>query len=271
MNVKTKMNGVVVHNFLTANLGIRTLFGWLSGNTKSGAGRRPRFARLAVETLEAREVPAAFTFANGVFTINMAEVANRNIVVTTNNNGEIRLNGQVRPIDGAPNGVNALAVTQIVVNGSAQGDVINLAGVDNRKFGDLNGRVDIYGRGGNDTIYGTQFDDRIWAGAGNDKVVGGGGHDRIWGDAGHDTLWGDGSSNDWDWRGGNDRIDGGEGNDILHGNGGDDLLIGSGGKDTFWGGLGTDTVCVDGMDVKPDDGWDWAGIEIVRTGRPPRI
>ena len=70
--------------------------------------------------------------------------------------------------------------------------------------------------------------------------------------------------------GGNDRIDGGEGNDILHGNGGDDLLIGSGGRDTFWGGLGTDTAWVDGMDVVPR-WWPSVGIEIVKTGRPPRI
>ena len=228
---------------------------------------------LTLDVLETRETPAAYTFSGGVFTINMAEIANRSVTVGSSDAGVVKLNGQGnggtgRVVVGAPNGqLSAQHITQIVVNGSEQNDAINLAGVTAR-FNNLNGRVDIYGRGGNDTIYGTDFDDRIWAGAGNDKVVGGGGHDRIWGEAGNDAIWGDGSSNDWDWRGGNDRIDGGDGNDIMHGNGGDDLLIGSGGKDTFWGGLGSDTAWVDGMDVKPDHGWRWAGIEIVNTGRP---
>ena len=58
MKVYCERMNLIQRLFLIANLGIRTLFGWSNGNTKSGAGRRPQFVRLAVETLEARVVPA---------------------------------------------------------------------------------------------------------------------------------------------------------------------------------------------------------------------
>lgn len=237
--------------------------------------RDVRKTKLNLEALEGRDVPAAYAFANGVFTINLAEITDRSVTVDSTSTGVVALNGQGsggagRVVVGAPGGqLRAEAVTQIVVNGTDRDDSINLAGVDTREFRNLSGRVDITGGSGRDTIYGTAFDDRIRAGEDNDRVFGLGGNDRIWGDGGDDNLWGDGDSSRWDWLGGNDRIDGGSGNDYLFGCGGDDLLIGRDGNDYFDGGVGADVAWVDGLDRRLRYGW--RGVESVRTGTPPAV
>lgn len=264
---------------VTENLVTKTLAPWLAPfapKSKRRAHKIPSSA--SAEVLEVRVLlaAAAYTFSNGVFTINMEHVANRDVNVTYNG-VVVRINGQGtggpgRYVEGAPNGrLQPENVTRIVVNGSDFADRINLAGVDTRGFRNLNGQVEIRGGGGNDTIAGTQFDDRIFAGEGNDNVHGGGGNDRIWGEGGHDTLYGDGNSPGSERLGGNDSVDGGSGNDYLDGSGGNDLLIGGTGQDVFFGGSGTDVAWIDAQDRPPQHGWPWAGIETARTGSAPRI
>ncbi|MFO0841871.1 MAG: calcium-binding protein [Gemmataceae bacterium] len=232
-------------------------------------------ARPALEPLEYREVPAAYHFANGVFTIRMAEIANRAVSLDTRSDGVVVINsrasgGPNNYVVGAPNGrLHAGVVRRLVVHGSNQDDNIALSRVDTRAFNNLSGRVDIYGNGGRDTIDGTAFDDRIRGGEGNDRVFGLAGDDRIWGDGGHDDLYGDGNSSKWDRLGGHDRIDGGSGNDRLSGYGGNDVLVGRAGDDYFLGGVGADTAWIDGEDRRPRYGWP--GVEKVETGIPPLV
>jgi len=235
--------------------------------------RKTRSARPTLETLEGREVPAAFTFAAGILTINMAEVASRSVTIDASSPAQaVIINARASGsradnfVVGAANGrLMPQQVSRIVVNGSEQNDSVNLTGVDRRAFRNLDGNVLINGNGGNDTIRGTDFNDQIFAGGGDDRVFGMGGNDRILGGDGHDELWGDGSGSGWDTRGGNDVIDGGAGNDRLVGGGGNDTLVGGAGADTFEGNGGVDAIWIDAFDRRPSHGW--LG-EVVRFGTP---
>ena len=219
--------------------------------------------------LEDRCVPAAFVFGNGQLTINMNEIQDRRITLDADIKGNLLINGRVAGgstnfVEGAVLGKpNLLSITSIVVNGSGQKDTINFSKVDTQ-FNNLDGRVVIYGNGGDDNIQGTQFSDRIFAGSGNDVVFGLGGNDEIYGQDGNDTLWGDGNTGYWDRYGGNDKIDGGVGNDNLRGSGGKDILIGGVGKDTYSGGTGDDLAIIDSKDEIPKHGWANWGIEKVK-------
>jgi len=235
---------------------------------------------LRLTELEAREVPAAFTFVKGVFTINMADVAGHSVVVSSASNGVVVINGRgsggtnphgPRYVRGVVNGkLFAANVKQIVVNGSDFNDGINLSGVDTRAFRNLNGKVLINGGGGNDTIYGTVFADEIHGGGGNDRIIAGDGADRIFGDDGDDNIWGDGTASYWDAHGANDRINGGTGSDNLHGNGGSDLMVGGTGADLFYETTGlADAIWIDSEDYVPR--YAWNTIESVNTGTPPAI
>jgi len=222
----------------------------------------------SLNLLEDRCVPAAFTFSQGILTINMADIANRTVSVTANR-GNLRIQGGATGgsnnfVVGAPSGrLELLSITGIVVNGSAQKDDIRLAGVDTQ-FNNLSGRVFIFGNSGNDLIEGTQFNDRIEAGADNDNVKGNGGDDTIFGDGGNDDLWGDGNSSFWDRNGGDDTISGGSGDDKMWGRGGNDTFDGGSGSDTYDGGVGNDIAIIDSQDRVPQRGWLSVGIEFTR-------
>ena len=229
------------------------------------APRRARATALTLGILEAREVPAAYAFSAGTLTVNMAEVPNHILFkLEAFSSGVVRVNGAdtgsspANTVVGAPHGrLLSADVHKIVVNGSIYDDRIDLSGVDTRGFAGLNGKVEVYGNGGNDRIVGTAFGDQIHGGSGNDYIDGVGGDDRIWGDDGNDTLYGNQ---------GNDRIDGGAGDDYLNGGDDNDLLVGGAGKDLFDGGPGTDTVWVDAADLGR-----WYNAEVIRTGTPPQI
>lgn len=236
---------------------------------------------LGLTPLEGREVPAAFSFANGLLTVNMPEVATRSVNLDADRNGVVVINGWAngsRPdnrVVGAPGGVlRSQHITAVRVIGSEQSDAINLQGVaPDRGFNTLDGRVEVTGGGARDTIYGSAFNDVIRAGAGDDRVFGGWGNDRIDGGAGADHLYGDGNSGDSDARGGSDLIDGGSGDDYLNGGGGSDQLVGGAGADSFQdsGRVGWDIFWVDSSDHEPRRGWGWAGAEEARRSNPPRV
>lgn len=230
--------------------------------------------RPALDRLEAREVPAAYAFSNGTLTVNLAEVTGRSVALDAATPDLVLINGRASGgaanfVEGAVGGrLRADAVRQIVVNGSDQNDVINLAGVDARGFTRLTGQAVIYGGGGNDTINGTAGNDEIYAGGGHDRVFGLGGADRIWGQGGNDHLYGDGNSGERNTDG-DDRIDGGSGNDQLYGWGGNDLMVGRSGDDFFSGGGGYDVAYTDSADYQPRYGFP--GVEDTRWGTPPNI
>ncbi len=225
---------------------------------------------LCVTGLEARDTPAAlasFSAVTGQLTVTIDNtVSTGQAAFISEAGGQVFLNGRRVIANGTT--VASNRVHSIVVNGSAFDNAINLAGVSTKGFSGLDGRVTINGGGGNDTIYGSQFGDAIHAGIGNDRVFGGAGRDRIWGEAGNDNIWGDFSS---DVVGDADMIDGGSGDDTLRGGGGNDVLIGGTGKDTIFGGAGSDIAWIDAADFRFAHGWQWAGVEVTRTGTPPRI
>lgn len=224
-------------------------------NPTDTRSNKKQVARPRLERLEAREVPAAYSFANGVFTINVAEVPAR-LVQIDSAGGLVRVGGRVATtVAGTPTGrLAAQSVTRIVVNGSEQDDAVSLAGVNTQGFRNLSGQVTVFGNGGNDTITGSAFDDEIHGGEGTDRVFGIGGRDRIFGESGHDNLWGDGNSGSWERLGGSDVIEGGDGNDYLSGYGGDDVMRGGDGNDTLLGGGGNDQL------------WGNAGVDRVDGG-----
>jgi len=176
---------------------------------------------------------------------------------STKRGGNVYLNGQRVMFQGGQLAANS--VRSIVVNGSDHANNIDLSAVRAETFRNFSGGSTINGGSGTDTIRGTQFNDVINGGADGDRIFGGYGRDTIRGEGGDDNISGDGSS---DSLGDADSIDGGMGSDTIYGGGGDDLIVGGGGRDTVW---------IDAADYRYAHGWDWAGIELTRTGNPPRI
>jgi Ca2+-binding RTX toxin-like protein len=233
---------------------------------------QPRGVPLRVESLDAREVPAALSFGGGILTVNMGEVApdrgTRTMRLGADTSTGLLTRSGNLPVRGTPNG--QLVVRNIVgirVNGSSGNDVIDLSGVKSGPFGRLDGRIDIFGKAGDDAIAGSMFDDNIEAGANDDRVKGLGGSDRIVGEGGRDTIHGDG---DGEARtDGNDRIDGGADDDTLQGGGGNDVVVGGPGVDDIAkGGSGHDVAWFDAADIRPVYGWMNRGFEEARSGRP---
>ena len=228
-------------------------------------------AQLSLNELESREVPAAlasFNPASGLLTVNIDNVVSTGQQASIGEaGGKVYLNGQRVMSQGVQLATNS--VRAIVVNGSTFDNNIDLSAISSRSFTGLDGRVTVNAGNGNDTIRGTQFNDVINGGEGNDRIFGGFGRDTIRGEGGDDNIWGDGNSSNS--LGDDDRIDGGSGSDTIYGGGGNDLIVGGAGRDFLYGGGGRDTAYIDAADYRFAHGWDWAGIELTRTGTPPRI
>jgi len=118
--------------------------------------------------------------------------------------------------------------------------LIGSAGNDVLDGGDGNDRL--YGRGGADTLSGSGGDDVLRAGAGNDLASGGTGNDLILGGRGHDSLAGGDGNDIILGQSGNDSLQGDDGNDRIGGQNGDDVLFGGNGNDLLDGGSGSDTI-----------------------------
>lgn len=119
------------------------------------------------------------------------------------------------------------------IDGTAQGDVINVGA-------------------GDDYVWGSDGADTIGAGDGDDEVVGGSGADTITGGAGSDQLFGDFATDlaIFSTDGGADSINGGAGSD---------LIIGGAGNDTITGGDDSDFVV---FTWSSDDSVNWNDILI---------
>lgn len=125
-------------------------------------------SHLNLTELETREVPAAFAFYKGVLTVKLAQIATHQVSLGTNSVGTLIING--RQSGGTGNFVSGIAtgklatsrVAEIRIVGSDFNDVVDLTGVTTQGFRNLNGRVAIDGRGGNDTIRGSSTRARVW-------------------------------------------------------------------------------------------------------------
>jgi len=116
---------------------------------------------------------------------------------------------------------------------------------------DVEDKLIIDGRSGDDWIIGYKYGDEIKGGSGNDYIEGGDGADYIYGETGHDKIYGQDGWDRIEGGPGNDEIFGDKGNDTLSGdddndliNGGDDtdIIKGGAGNDRLFGGEGTDYI-----------------------------
>jgi hypothetical protein len=237
--------------------------------------RRPQRqpARLAVEALEERAVPALFSLYTGAIT-NLAPVlslAAQTPAVSTSPVTSVSqtasLNAvvqaltpvQLDPTTGIIN-INAwgdqnyCTITysgannsQVTVNLNGQSTTFNLSAGNSLAEGNFSAAVLIplvwgihYNGGGNDYFANnTDVPCTVYGGAGSDTLLGGGGDDVIYGGSGTNII---------DGRGGNDALFGGGGNSIIRaGTGGgldtslshtgqSTLYGGGGGSDDLWGG-----------------------------------
>lgn len=118
--------------------------------------------------------------------------------------------------------------------------ILSIDGVSQTFARALFSRIEIDGKGGNDSIDASAAPTsvRIDAGAGNDSVLGGAYADVLLGNAGNDTIFGGGGA---------DILRGGDGNDYLNGGPGADQIFGELGNDQIFT-LDKVTDSIDGGD-----------------------
>jgi len=117
------------------------------------------------------------------------------------------------------------------VDGTADGDLIDMSYVDPDGDRLTDGPDFIFAYGGNDTIIAGPGDNTVFAGAGDDLVYAGPGNDTLNGEEGDDTLIGGAGDN---------KLVGGQGNDLLIAGGGNNLMIGDENAGGDRGGLSPD-------------------------------
>jgi hypothetical protein len=188
---------------------LATILSWF-GNTP----RRPaRKARLSVEGLEERRVPAGLSAnleAGGI--LHVVGTDNADTIRVHNTSKGISVEGVfiVKPGETTTQSIGGLQVTtssisavrylaesevkRIVVDGRGGGDVIDLRSIAYADSRRINIRATIDGGSGDDYIWGTNAGDTIESGGGDDRVWGMGGADFIYVTAGRDRVVGGGGN-----------------------------------------------------------------------------
>jgi Ca2+-binding RTX toxin-like protein len=197
-----------------------------TAKTKLPAGRRANRFALAIEPLDARNVPAVFaTFTGGTLAVLGDHLGNA-IDVSRDAAGTILVNGGAVAVRG---GTPTVANTALI-------RVFGQAGDDTITLNEANGampKANLFGGSGNDTLTGGSGNDQLFGQAGGDTLLGKGGADFLFGGAGNDVLTG-GT--------GNDQVFGQAGNDRMIWNPGDGSAVNE-------GGAGVDTVEMNGGNV----------------------
>jgi hypothetical protein len=167
-----------------------------------------RSARLGVEALESREVPAI---------VNVTNTPSFTLIEADDSGSRVRIE---RPTSTSP-----LIITDRATGGKWQfanseighnhvlfvgGDGFDWVIADGARI-----RATMHGKGGNDVLRGGAYSDSLNGGPGNDILFGFGGTDQIYGNQGNDTIFG-GSSND--------ALFGNSSVDVLYGEAGHDFL-----------------------------------------------
>lgn len=173
----------------------------------------------------------------------------------------------------APAGQVYVSNGDLIVNGTAGNDSIQVNGSDANVLVSINGvsfgfsgvtgqvrvfagegndNVDVdpscsiyvilRGGGGNDTLSGGSGSDLLDGGLGDDSLVAVTGHDILLGGSGNDTLRAGDGADLLNGGTGNDSLTAAAGNDVLHGGDGDDTLRGGRGRDTLLGNVGDDSL-----------------------------
>jgi Ca2+-binding RTX toxin-like protein len=230
-------------------------------------------ARLGLETLDAREVPATLTTTN--LTANIDPVDFTPVFDTSTLFGSIKQDGRgggYRVIINESNGNAVVTLQQLSLTGAVLHTQTASFDLDLGKkfFVDLGNGNDVFmnnapvfnsviggegadimtasdgfntwsGNGGNDSMFATSGVN-VWnGGAGNDIMNGGNLNDVIDGGDGNDSISGGDGVDILSGVAGGDFISGGAGADYINGNEGDDTIDGGRGVDIVIGGLGNDT------------------------------
>lgn len=111
--------------------------------------------------------------------------------------------------------------------------------------------VEAYGGDGNDQLFGNLAASSLYGGNGNDLLVGGAGAESLDGGTGQDTIQGNDGNDTLVGGGSNTLLDGGAGNDrltfttgfgVMVGGTGNDTLVSAAGRDVLIGGAGQDVI-----------------------------
>jgi Ca2+-binding RTX toxin-like protein len=230
--------------------------------------RSGRQARLGLETLEGRAVPATVTHPLPY------QPPSTDLVINGTSNADyvtITPGADVAHFVATVNGVSTTYSTlnykRIVANlGDGNDTFVNNTGVpcvvhggngDDTIIGGSGNDV-LYGDAGNDYLAGNDGDDVLYAGTGagvgdayndpmhgdpdtglsyfHNSMEGGNGNDKMYGAEGPDVMIGGDGNDEMYGYGGNDVMFGGEGNDTMAGGDGFDVIVGQGGNDVLWGG-----------------------------------
>jgi len=271
------------------------MFALLSRLLNRKSSPSSRHARLGVESLEGRVVPAfvlgnmATIDASGILVISSTDAHDQ--VSVQSLNGVYSVYGRTVLDDGTEiawrtSRFNASDVTgkTVFFNGGLGNDAFtnltstlrtiaiggdgddrltgsgNIDSLDGGNGFDIligNGGADFLSGGlGNDTLRGDAGNDILQGGDGDDTLLGGDGDDTLSGDAGNDILRGELGNDTLFGLAGNDQLWGSDGNDILSGGDGNDFLSGDWGNDSLHGGLGFDQLYGGGDNDFLDGGAD---------------
>jgi len=229
---------------------------------------RPKTLALQLNTLEARDVPAA-SLTSG--TLNLIGTSGNDSFQVVENGGQLVVVGQKIAVNGKlvasvnmtfvkaiytnlGSGNDFVDITDIPINLTAIGGTGNDYVAGGSKVNSVYGREGddtiiggdaadkLYGEIGDDSIFGGLGKDLLSGGAGDDELDGGDADDKINGDAGDDSILGGAGVDKIDGGADNDSIDGGDDNDSILGSAGDDLIEGGEGNDRLYGGAGSDEI-----------------------------
>lgn len=209
-----------------------SLLSRIFGYSKPPRCTQPRRARISLEALEDRRVPAFVVLSQGVLSIYLGNLDVGNVRVQSDGPNIIVTNWNV------VGSFDAASVSEIFFQGSTWPD---------RFVNSTSLASTAYGGGSNDTLSGGSGVDDLHGGPGNDSLYGGAGNDTMGGDGGNDSLHGNH---------GNDVLSGGPGDDWMYGGDGTDLLMGGDGADHLYGNSGRDEIYGQNGDDTLDGGDD---------------
>lgn len=200
----------------------------MKGKPKSDANRRHNLHRLAIESLEGRQMMTVNMFVDAAKVLHIDGGKGNDTVQVDYLKQETELKVTYRT-DGGKQRTQSFAtknIKAIEFQGGADNDTFtNNTKVACTAWGGA-GNDALTGGGGNDHLYGEQDQDTIHGGSGVDKIYGGAGHDNLYGGDGIDHIYG-GDGNDGLYGGGSkekDRLDGGKGTDRYLTQNGDTIV-----------------------------------------------
>jgi hypothetical protein len=214
-------------------------------------------ARLALEPLEGRELPAGISFIASSGVVLISGSAHNDVAVVDLDNGDLKVDlasyrssNRLTPFFQDSQRFDPNLVQKVIFTGADGND----------RFSNGSGEVcQIFGNAGNDTLNG---------GSGADTIKGGSGNDTIHGEAGNDVIKDSGGINKLYGDIGMDRLYGGSGADTIDGGDFNDTIVSiGGGIDTLFGGGGNDNIWMDTNDKLKDQSTTESSLKLIHKVR----